>query len=72
MALQYQLFLRFKDGFVYKTEPFSADNMPGEGKFLDLVVQGYESDRELTLNPNEGQSMTRKYRDLHSVEILFP
>jgi hypothetical protein len=71
MLMEFKTFLRFKDGFVFKGDVFYENSIPGDGKFFEMIVKRCEEDADITMHPENGPEVKRKYRDLSSVEILF-
>jgi hypothetical protein len=43
----------------------------GDGRFFEMIVKKCKEDAEITMHPENGPEVKRKYRDLSSVEILF-
>jgi ABC-type sugar transport system substrate-binding protein len=62
---------KFNDGMTIETIEFEGSQIQGAGDFLRLTDEGRKNDSDITVNTIDGQTVTRKYRDLTSIEIVF-
>lgn len=69
-----KLIFKFKDGMrnVQNFSNVEIKDISGNGDFLRLMLKGKELNGDIEIiDIDTGKKVVRKYKDLHSVEIVF-